>query len=582
MHTLRRHGFLLCVSLTVACSASDSASDTAAEPRGAGTPTTSGGSSAGSSAVATGASAPGGAKPAGGASTGNSAPVETLPPERETTVDFQLPQASENYVYTVNPKAGTVAIINASTQAIKTIKTGAQPTYLQTLTGTDQAIVVNVGSNKASVIRMRNDLPEKTDLAVNAGANAIAVAPDGKHAVIYYNANFATSGKTPGSYQDVAVLSVSADGQADASVSMTVGFQPRDVFFDNQSAHAYVVTDDGVSILDFAKIEKEGAGIAKLISFGGGVDQKNADVAITPDGRFGIARAEGKSELHLVELENGKVRSLDLATAYTPQNAEADDVDAGVREPAVIVTDLDLMPQGGEALAALRNQSAIVRLPLPDAFDDPSKVQTIHVEDSVVGSLTVAPDGRTALAYTTAVELERMVIVDLDRNTAPRTVLLRKAVHAVAYTPDSNTALITHEKLPGSPDDPGLSPEDALDRAYGYSMLRIASGDVKLQRTATQLGPIAMVPDASYLFILFRDDGAAIKEVQRVALKSFLVDPIIQLENPPISMGVARASGAVFVNLEHPDGRMTFIDWEEPVEKLKTVTGFELNSKIRN
>jgi hypothetical protein len=47
-------------------------------------------------------------------------------------------------------------------------------------------------------------------------------------------------------------------------------------------------------------------------------------------------------------------------------------------------------------------------------------------------------------------------------------------------------------------------------------------------------------------------------------------------------MGVARASGAVFVNLEHPDGRMTFIDWEEPIEKLKTVTGFELNSRIRN
>jgi len=572
---------LLCVSLTVGCSASDAA-DEATGARSSG-PTPSGGSAAGSSAVSTGSSASGGAKaPNGAAAPAGDKPVETLPPERETTVDFQLPQASENYVYTVNPKAGTVAIINASTQAIKTIKTGSQPTYLQTLTGTDQAIVVNVGSNKASVIRMRNDTPEKTDLAVNAGANAIAVAPDGKHAVIYYNANFAAAGKTPGSYQDVAVLSVSADGSADASVSMTVGFQPRNVFFDNQGAHAYVVTDDGVSILDFSKIEKEGAGIAKLVSFGGDVDQKNSDVAITPDGRFGIARSEGKSELHLVELENGKVRSLDLATAYTPEATDADDADAGVKAPAVIVTDLDLMPQGGEALAALRNQSAIVRLPLPDAFDDPSKVQTIHVDGSVVGSLTVAPDGRTALAYTTAVELERMVIVDLNQNTPPRTVLLRKAVHAVAYTPDSNTALITHEKLPGSPDEPGLSPEDALDRAYGYSMLRIASGDVKLQRTATQLGPIAMVPDASYLFILFRDDASAIKEVQRVALKSFLVDPIIQLENPPISMGVARASGAVFVNLEHPDGRMTFIDWEEPVEKLKTVTGFELNSKIRN
>jgi hypothetical protein len=113
-------------------------------------------------------------------------------------------------------------------------------------------------------------------------------------------------------------------------------------------------------------------------------------------------------------------------------------------------------------------------------------------------------------------------------------------------------------------------------------LLRVQTGDVKLQVTQTSLGPIAMVPDGSFLFIVFRDDAAMIKEVQRVALASFLVDPIIQLENAPVSIGVAPASGTVFVNLEHPDGRMTFIDWNDPINKLKTVTGFELNSRIRD
>lgn len=506
--------------------------------------------------------------------------VEALPPEKEMTVSFQLPQASEHYVYTVNPAGGTVAIIDATTQAIQTIKTGSQPTYLRTLEGTDNAIVLNTGSNKASIIRVRDDKAQKTDLPVNAGANAIAVAPDGKHAVVYYNASYMTAGKTPGSYQDVAVLTIADEG--DTSVSMTVGFQPRDVFFDSQSARAFVVTDDGVSVLDFAQIAKEGAGIAKLVTFGGNVDQKNSDVAITPDGEFALARSDEQSALHLVELATGKVRTLDLAVAFADDRAADEDAGAA-NPPRVDVTDLDLMPTGSEALAALRNQSAIARIALPQAFDDPSQVKIIPVEGEVIGSLTVAPDGRTALAYTTAApELERMVIVDLDQGSATRTVLLRKAVNAVAYTPDSSTAVITHLKEPGSPDDPGLSPEDQVDRSYGYSLLRLSTGDVKLQRTATQLGPIAMVPDASYLFILFRDDGLKLKEVQRVALKSFLVDPIIPLENPPISMGVARASGAVFVNLEHPDGRMTFIDWEAPIEKLKTVTGFELNSRIRN
>lgn len=505
--------------------------------------------------------------------------VETLPPEKETSLNFQLPQASEHYVYALNPAAGTVAIIDASTQAIQTIKTSAQPTYLRTLEGTDNAIVLNIGSNKASVIRMRDGSAQKSDLVVSPGANAIAVAPNGKHAVVYYNAGYESVGKSPGSYQDVAVLTVADDPADDRAVGMTVGFQPREVFFDSQGARAFVVTDDGVSVLDFEQIEKDGPGIAKLVTFGGGVDQKNLDVAITPDGAFALARTDEQSALHLVELASGDVRTLDLANIFPSDTGE----DAGVAPRPVVVTDLDLMPTGREALAALRNQSTIVRLALPEAFKDPSQVRSIYVDGEVVGSLTVAPDGNSALAYTTATpELERVVIVDLDKDAAPRTVRLRKSVGAVTYTPDSSTAVITHEKLRGSPDEPGLSAEAQVDRSYGYSLLRLSTGDVKLQRTATQLGPIAMVPDASYLFILFRDDTLAIKEVQRVALSSFLVDPVIPLENPPISMGVARASGAVFVNLEHPDGRMTFIDWKDPIEKLRTVTGFELNSRIRN
>jgi hypothetical protein len=501
----------------------------------------------------------------------------------ETSVDLQLPQASEHYVYAVNPDAGTVAIIDARTQAIRTVKTGTRPTYLRTLAGTDHAIVLNVGSNKASVLRMLNDVPQKTDLPIHPGANAIAIAPDAQHAVVYFNSSYGNAGTAAGSYQDVAVLSLSSDGSADAATRMTVGFRPRDVFFSADSSQAYVVNEDGVSVLNFAEITRSGSGIAKLATFGGTVDQKNLDVAITPDGRFALARTDGQGALHLLELETGKVRSLELANAYQAPPAAIGGEDAGVGMPLpVVATDLDLMPSGRAALAVLRNQSAVLRIPLPEAFDDPKQVQTIHVEQEVIGSCTVAPDGRSAIAYTTAANFERVVVIDLASNAAPRTVLLRKAVQAVAYTPDSKTALITHTKLPGAKDQPGIMPDEVIDRSYGYSLLRITSADVKLQVTPTRLGPIAMVPDGSYMFILFRDDAARIKEVQRVAQVSFLVDPIIQLENPPISLGVAKASGTVFVNLEHPDGRMTFIDWQEPLEKLKTVTGFELNSRIRN
>jgi hypothetical protein len=516
--------------------------------------------------------------------------VPSLPPEMEQSVDLQLPQASENFVYATNPSAGTVSVIYAKTLAIRTLETGDQPTYLRTLAGTDNAIVLNIGSNTATVIRssVKANVTSTTtkDLPVVSGANAIGVAPDGKHAVVYYNSTYASAGNSSGSFQDVSVLALSTDGTKDASVSMTVGFRPRDVFFSSDGARAYVVSEDGVSELDFAKIAKSGMDIARLVSFGGDIDQKTLDVAVTPDGLYALARAEGKSVLRLVELATGTVKTLDVAKAYDAPNAPppaAADDDAGVPPvpPPVEITDLDMLPNGKAAMAVLRNQSALVTLPIPGAFNDPKLAKTRFAKDEIVGSVTVSPDAMTALLYTTAANIERITIVNLTDDSAPRTVALRKAVQAVVFTPKSNTALITHTKVAGDPLEAGISPDDFVDRSFGYSLLRLPGGNVKLEVTQTAVGPVAMVPDESNLFILFRDDMRGVKEVHRVSLASFQTDPIIQLESPPISIGTAPASQRVFVNQDHPDGRMTFIDWLDP-DKKKTVTGFELNSRIRD
>ena len=144
-----------------------------------------------------------------------------------------------------------------------------------------------------------------------------------------FNSNYKSAGNGSGSFQDISVLTLSAAGK-DEAVSMTVGFRPRDVFFADDSKHAYVVTEDGVSVLDFAAIEKDGSDIAPLFSFGGGIDQKTLDVAVTPDGHYALARAEGKSVLRLVDLRTGKVRTLDVANAYEPPADTEDDAGAPV------------------------------------------------------------------------------------------------------------------------------------------------------------------------------------------------------------------------------------------------------------
>jgi hypothetical protein len=498
-----------------------------------------------------------------------------------------LPQASEHYVYATNPEAGTVAVIDATTQAIHTLETGDHPTYLRTLAGLDSAIVLNVGSTRqssvaptASVIRTRDGASTSTEIDVVAGANAIGVAPDAKHAVVYYNSSYASASASSGSFQDVSVLVLSGDGKDDRVVNMTVGFRPRALHFADDGSRAFVITEDGVSVLDFAQIEREGAGIARLVTFGD-IDLKALDVAITPDGRYALARAEGQSRLHLVALDGSAAapQLLDLASAYQAPEPEAD---AGVPEmQPVVVTDLDVLADGSMAVAVLRNQHALLTIPLPSGFSDPSKVKTIRVGNEIVGSVSISHDAKRALLYTTAAEMERITIVELDSDRAPRTVALRKSVQAVTFTPDDKNALITHKRVEGDPNQPGISPDLKLDRSFGYSLLRLATGDVKLQQTDSALGPSAMVPDGSFLFILFRNDAAKLREVHRVSLASFLVDPITQLENPPISIGTAAASKSVFINLQHPDGRMTFIRWDDP-NMIKTVTGFELNSRIRN
>jgi hypothetical protein len=70
-----------------------------------------------------------------------------------------------------------------------------------------------------------------------------------------------------------------------------------------------------------------------------------------------------------------------------------------------------------------------------------------------------------------------------------------------------------------------------------------------------------------------------VREVQKVDTASFLVTPT-RLASPPISIGSVPQSDSVFVSQDHPEGRITFIDWKDG--QKDTVTGFELNSRIRD
>jgi YVTN family beta-propeller protein len=254
-----------------------------------------------------------------------------LPPEEELSLEFELPHAGERYVYAVNPDSDSVAVIDANTLAIHSVEAGDQPTFLQTLAGRDAAIVLNVRSGDATLIRTADGQSEVLSVPVQSGANAIAVAPDGNHAVVYFNSSYRGAGAS-GSFQDISVLFLE-EGKERAE-AMTVGFRPSSVAFSADGTRAFVVTEDGVSLLDFAQIESEGPAIARTVPLG---DDATAslDVSVTPDGKYALARREGDSELRLVNLETEHVMLLDLATELAAVSDPIVELDAG---PLLLVT----------------------------------------------------------------------------------------------------------------------------------------------------------------------------------------------------------------------------------------------------
>lgn len=503
------------------------------------------------------------------------------PPEVEVRRSFQTPQAGGRFVYVANPTRDTVAVIDSSTLAIQTVETGDGPTYLSTIPGQDVALVINVNSHTVTVLRTTERGTSASNVPIVAGANALAIAPDGRHALAYFDSTLPGATASNGSFQDLSVITLEASG--DRAVQLSVGFRPVDVLFSSDGSRAFVVTEDGISILRFADItgptivpnvSLEDSTIAPVAD--GGADGGTADVpgdatldapdaslmvpardvSITPDGRYAVARVEGTGNLRLVDLATRVITAINVDGA---------------------VTDLDVSPSGTYALAVVRERSQVLRIPLPMGFSDPSTITRTEVTGEFVGSVTIAPDGGRALLYTTALPIERVTLMDLSSAPSLQVIRLRKAVRAVAFAPDGRSALVVHTSVGGDPAQAGIDLETQIDRSFGYTLVDTATRFAKLQLTPADVGPFAIVPDGSHCFVLLRDDAHAIAQAQRVSLRSFVIDTLT-LGSPPLSVGAVPGTARAFIGQDHPEGRITFVDWNTGA--LQSVTGFELNSRV--
>jgi DNA-binding beta-propeller fold protein YncE len=280
------------------------------------------------------------------------------------------------------------------------------------------------------------------------------------------------------------------------------------------------------------------------------------DVTITPDGAWALVRVDGSPKMGIVSLETGERTVFEFPDS---------------------VTDLDLSQDGSLAVAVLapptgQPYSGFALLPIPQSVTDPPEVaERISAR---FGSVSVSRDGGVALLYTTVQQeygeaAERVTILETQGadGTTYRIEDLRAPVRAVFPSPDAGHAIVLQEP-----------PADST-RAGAFSIVPIAA-DIRPTLVATDARPhaVAITPDGEYALVTVRDDENAVFGVHLVELATRRQD-FIELASAPLATGIVAAENKGYVAQEHPEGRITIIDFDEPGGTPRTVTGFELGSR---
>ncbi len=559
MDSLRRTcgiGILLGVLGGSGCGALEASSDSLAPGEGGSLP--GGGNSDGEHGDGDDDSAPG---------DGDGASGPMLPPEQEESLSFETPRAGRTSVYVPNPATHRVAVVNAESFGIETVASGLQPTYATTVPGKDIALVINVGSADLTLLRTLNGKTQVQRLPLGHDANVIAISPNGKHAVVYFDGSRGSQNVT--SFQDITVVDLTEGSESARGVS--VGFRPQNVQFSSNGKQAFIVTEDGISVVELTQAVSTPT-IARLVSLGDTLsDTLSVDVQVTADGHYAFARRTGDAAIRRVDLESEEIVAFSLESLQGAAAGNA--LSAG----PIDLSDMDLAPDGSALLAVERARGALLRIPIPEGFDDPSLIDVTLTGGQPVGSVSIAKTGKIAVLYTTVGNVEGLVLVNLEGGALPRGVRLRKSVRAVAISDDGTRALVLHNKNLVA----GIDEEARIDASEGYSLLDTESGFAKLQLTPARVRQqdIVVIEGTRKLFTLLRDDGSAIRTLQIADLDSFQVTER-PLARPPSSIGLVPALDRVFVGQESAGGMITFFHGDSG-EVAKAVSGFELASRIR-
>lgn len=500
----------------------------------------------------------GGAGGAAGAGYGGYTAVDAaaeLPPEKEVESSYEYPAATGRYVWVANPLSGRIAFIDGTTLEVRTTQAGNGPTWLAAVPDStiDTAIVINVLSQNATLLRAdASGNIDTKQLGVAQGNDAWAIESKGKWAIAWSDYRKAKTPPVTDGFQDVAVLKLTAGEES--STRLTVGYRPVAISFSADATRAYAITQDGVSVIDLAA--EGGPTSVKLVALSDDPleDPGSRDVSVTPDGAYALVRRDGSAKVTVVSLEDGLRTEVAL--------------------PAP-VTDLDLSPDGTQAIAVVRDTSQAAVLPLPAIASNPEQFKTIGVANAVVGSVSMAAAANVALLYSNASQQQRIARLDFGLpNPTVTTLKLHAPVLGVFLGQDGKSAIILHAQILGDAD--AGTPGSSFPGAFSVLVMD-PELPAKLQTTKAWPMAVTISASGSHAVVAERDDAGKVYGSYLIRMATQQVDRY-PLGSPPISVGVLGASNRAFVAQKHPDGRVTFLDLD--TGQARTLTGFELGARV--
>ncbi|HSP81174.1 MAG TPA: hypothetical protein VLQ93_21820, partial [Myxococcaceae bacterium] len=358
-----------------------------------------------------------------------------LPPEDEQDLEADRPPlASRSYVYVLAPSANSITRIDPLTLALEAIPVGSSPVDVAVIPGEDAAVTLSSVEASLSVVDSSTLPSSVRRVPLGRHQGRLSVSADGAFALAWPDP-FQPSGS--GAEGVVSLVDLRAVRQGEPPertvLERAAGFRVTDVIFRLEAGvatQAYLFAKSTVTVLELSEPGASPLPVRIPLPEALAQDVASREVVASSDGRRILVRSTTAPLL----------ASFDGASFRTVTLPE-------------VATDVDLLPDGTGAVAALRDSNQLAFLELPADFDDPTGIQYLDVPGASVGQVVLpsqAGGASFALVYTSVLNDESLTRVDFPAGTVTRHPL-EKRVEGVSLSEDGRTALVIHKPEPDSP-----------------------------------------------------------------------------------------------------------------------------------